>query len=110
MNNLRRATFFSRRVRCVLFSLPPSLATRRPERVADLPDLPSPSRVLLDVASIDRSSSVDGAVRMWDTRVGTCTATRHGHAGPVLGFATSPDGALVATASDDRTSRVFKMA
>jgi WD40 repeat protein len=47
---------------------------------------------------------------MWDTRVGTCTATRHGHAGPVLGFATSPDGALVATASDDRTSRVFKMA
>jgi WD40 repeat protein len=27
-----------------------------------------------------------------------------------LGFATSPDGALVATASDDRTSRVFKMA
>ena len=49
MNNLRRATFFSRRVRYVLFSLPPSLATRRPERVADLPDLPSPSRVLLDV-------------------------------------------------------------
>ena len=55
------------------------------------------------------STSVDGAVRLWDTRASTCQAVKYGHTRGVLDFAVSPDFRTVVTASDDHTSRVFRM-
>jgi len=56
-----------------------------------------------------RSSCIDGAVRLWDTRSSTCQAVQHGHVRGVLDFAPSPDFKSVVTASDDHTARVFRM-
>ena len=55
------------------------------------------------------STSVDGAVRLWDTRASTCQAVKYGHTRGVLELAVSPDLRTVVTASDDTTSRVFRM-
>ena len=57
----------------------------------------------------NRSSSIDGAVRLWDTRSSTCQAVSHGHVRGVLDLAPSPDFKSVVTASDDHTARVFRM-
>ena len=56
-----------------------------------------------------RSSCIDGAVRLWDTRSSTCQAVGHGHVRGVLDFAPSPDFKSIVTASDDHTARVFRM-
>ncbi|CEF97263.1 G-protein beta WD-40 repeat [Ostreococcus tauri] len=53
------------------------------------------------------SSSVDGAVRLWDARSNTCVRDARGHVKGILDFALSPDHARVITASDDCTARVF---
>ena len=69
-----------------------------------------PSLVRSDsVRSDSRSSCIDGAVRLWDTRSSTCQAVQHGHVRGVLDFAPSPDFKSVVTASDDHTARVFRM-
>ena len=57
----------------------------------------------------NRSSSIDGAVRLWDTRSSTCQAAAHGHVRGVLDLAPSPDFKSIVTASDDHTARVFRM-
>ena len=56
-----------------------------------------------------RSTSIDGCVRLWDTRTSQCQAAKWGHTKGVLDFAPSPDFKSVVTASDDHTARVFQM-
>ena len=55
------------------------------------------------------SSSIDGAVRLWDTRASSCQAVKYGHTRGILDFAVSPDMKSMVTASDDHTARVFRM-
>ena len=56
-----------------------------------------------------RSTSIDGCVRLWDTRTSQCQAAKWGHTKGVLDFAASPDFKCLVTASDDHTARVFQM-
>ena len=56
-----------------------------------------------------RSTSIDGCVRLWDTRTSQCQAAKWGHTKGVLDFAPSPDFKSLVTASDDHTARVFQM-
>lgn len=55
------------------------------------------------------TTSVDGAVRLWDTRASACQAVKWGHTKGILDFAVSPDMKTVVTAADDHTARVFRM-
>jgi len=52
---------------------------------------------------------MDGAVRCWDARTGTCTHTFHGHSEAVQDLATSPDGNMVLSGAEDGTCRVFSL-
>ena len=51
-----------------------------------------------------------GTVALWDPASGQLTATLEGHASPVNAVAFSPNGTLLATASDDRTVGLWEPA
>ena len=54
------------------------------------------------------SGSQDGTIRVWDVETGACLRQRVAHSGgPVRSVTLSPDGILVATATTDRTVRVW---
>jgi WD40 repeat protein len=48
-------------------------------------------------------------VRVWDTRTRREVKTLLGHAGRVRSVAFSPDGAWLATGSDDRTVKLWPL-
>ncbi len=48
--------------------------------------------------------------RVWEAASGRLLATLSGHSGDVTGVAWAPDGARLATASDDQTARVWEAA
>lgn len=52
---------------------------------------------------------LDGVVRCWDTRTGTCAKQWRGHSDAVQDLALSPDGNLVLSGGEDETARVFSM-
>ena len=52
---------------------------------------------------------LDGCVRCWDLRTGTCLRTFQGHADAVQDLAVSPDGSFIISGSEDGTARVFSM-
>uniref|UniRef100_A0A7S1X1M1 Anaphase-promoting complex subunit 4 WD40 domain-containing protein n=1 Tax=Tetraselmis chuii TaxID=63592 RepID=A0A7S1X1M1_9CHLO len=54
------------------------------------------------------SSCLDGVLRCWDIRTGTCVRELRGHTQGILDMAVSPDFSMVVTASDDRTSKMFR--
>lgn len=50
---------------------------------------------------------IDGIVRAWDVRTGTCTRSFHGHQDAIQDLAISVDGTHVLSGSEDQTARVF---
>ena len=52
---------------------------------------------------------IDGVVRAWDARTGTCIRAFHGHQDAIQSLATSADGSMVISGSEDQTARVFSM-
>lgn len=53
---------------------------------------------------------LDGVVRCWDTRTGSCVRAWGGHRDAVQDLAVSPDGNYVLAGSEDDSARVFSMA
>ena len=52
----------------------------------------------------------DDAARLWVVASGKCAATLEGHSDGVSSVAFSPDGAFLATGSDDATARLWEVA
>ena len=55
------------------------------------------------------TAALDGRVRAWDARNGTCLRTFEGHTMAILDMAVSATGDGVLTGSDDKLAKVFKL-
>jgi COMPASS component SWD3 len=51
----------------------------------------------------------DGAVKVWDTRSGKLIHTFEGHLAGISTISWSPDGATIASGSDDKTIRLWNV-
>lgn len=61
------------------------------------------------VSPLVYTSSLDGVVRLWDSRSGQVTSSWTGHTDSILGFDISSDGGTMVTVSEDKTARVFSL-
>ena len=56
------------------------------------------------------SASMDGTVRVWDTRTGACLHVLSGHTDKVYAVAPAPDGRLALSGAKDHTLRLWDLA
>src|SRR5437773_10160600 len=56
------------------------------------------------------ASPSSGRVTLWDATTGRVAGELKGHAGPIINLVFSPDGRRIATASHDRTAKVWDAA
>ena len=97
--------------RARLWTLPPH-AARAPTILS--PPNPETTSPIAAVA-IDRSgrrgaaATMDGRVRLWDTRSGELVTTLRGSDAPALSVSFHPDGALLAVGSSDASLRVWRL-
>ena len=88
------------------------LGGHRVERV-DVDARPAAASLLKTVGGVGGCSAPGDARAFAEATGGRATLWSHvlaGHAGPVTSACVSPDGALVVTASDDKTARVWALA
>lgn len=57
----------------------------------------------------DGDTGADGAIKIWDTLSGKLIHTFEGHLAGVSTIAWSPDGATIASGSDDKTIRLWNV-
>jgi WD40 repeat protein len=55
------------------------------------------------------TSSLDGLIKVWDSRTGDLLKTFHGHMNSVLDFDIQADGAYIVSGSDDGNCLVFAL-
>ncbi|CAN2389106.1 smooth muscle cell migration [Pristimantis euphronides] len=60
-----------------------------------------------DNSPVVYTCSLDGAVRLWDSRSGKMISEYCGHSAEILDFALNKDASIVVTASGDHTAKVF---
>lgn len=65
------------------------------------------TRLKWDNSSMIYTTTLDGMVHMWDTKNGQKVAQWSGHEGEILDMDISKDWSVMATASEDKTCRVF---
>lgn len=57
----------------------------------------------------DTLLGADGAVKVWDTLTGKLVHTFEGHLAGISTISWSPDGAIIASGSDDKTIRLWNV-
>jgi len=56
---------------------------------------------------MQRSQAADKLIKIWDTYTGDIIKTLHGHSGGISDVAWSSEGDFLASASDDKTVRIW---
>lgn len=67
----------------------------------------SPDGKIIASGSIDKSTSIDDTVQLWDTEKGTKLATLRGHIGGVTSLAFSADGKTLASGDANRVIKLW---
>lgn len=65
--------------------------------------------LLVSNGALQATGYADGVVRLYNSKAGGPEAELRGHQGPITALAFSPDGALLASGSGDRTIRLWQL-